>query len=50
MHTHRLLKKISVMCAGALLLACADVARQPGASQGLLEVGVRHRRQPAPFS
>ena len=34
MHTHRLLKKISVVCAGALLLACADVARQPGATQG----------------
>lgn len=31
MPTQRLLKKISVVCAGALLLACADGARQPGA-------------------
>lgn len=30
MPTHRMLKHISVLCAGALLLACADVARQPG--------------------
>jgi tetratricopeptide (TPR) repeat protein len=31
MQTRRLLKKISVLCTGALLLACADGARQPGA-------------------
>lgn len=29
MQSRRILKKISVLCAGALLLACADVARQP---------------------
>jgi len=34
MSTQRLLKKISVFCAGALLLACADVARQPAAAPG----------------
>lgn len=32
MPTHRMLKQISVVCASALLLACADVARQPGAA------------------
>jgi Flp pilus assembly protein TadD len=32
MHTHRMLKQISVLCASALLLACAEVARQPGAA------------------
>ena len=30
MQSRRMLKKISVVCVGALLLACADVARQPG--------------------
>lgn len=35
MHTRRLLKKISVVCAGALLLACADVARQPELAPGV---------------
>jgi Flp pilus assembly protein TadD len=35
MHTRRLLKKISVLCAGALLLACADVAHQPAAAPGV---------------
>ncbi len=29
MQPRRILKKISVLCAGALLLACANVARQP---------------------
>lgn len=32
MESRRILKKISVLCAGALLLACADVARQPEAA------------------
>ena len=32
MQPSHILKKISVLCAGALLLACADVARQPGAA------------------
>lgn len=32
MQPRRILKKISVVCAGALLLACADVARQPVAA------------------
>lgn len=31
MPTHRMLKHVSVVCASALLLACADVARQPDA-------------------
>ena len=35
MHTQPLLKKISVLCAGALLLACADVARQPDTVRGI---------------
>ncbi|MGJ9418412.1 tetratricopeptide repeat protein [Massilia sp. CMS3.1] len=35
MQPRRMLKKISVVCAGALLLACADVARQPGAAPGV---------------
>ena len=34
MHARRILKKISVLCAGALLLACADVARQPATAFG----------------
>lgn len=34
MKPHKILKKISVLCAGALLLACADVARQPGTHPG----------------
>ncbi|KQQ87080.1 tetratricopeptide repeat protein [Massilia sp. Leaf139] len=29
MQPRRILKKISVLCAGALLIACADIARQP---------------------
>lgn len=29
MQARRILKKISVLCAGALLLACADITRQP---------------------
>jgi Flp pilus assembly protein TadD len=32
MQPRRILKKISVLCAAALLLACANVARQPGAA------------------
>ena len=32
MQTRRLLKKISVLCTGALLLACANGARQPDAA------------------
>jgi Flp pilus assembly protein TadD len=32
MQTHRTLKHISVVCASALLLACADVGRQPDAA------------------
>jgi hypothetical protein len=32
MQTRRLLKKISILCTGALLLACANGARQPGAA------------------
>lgn len=34
MKPNRILKKISVLCAGALLLACADVARQPDTYPG----------------
>lgn len=32
MQARRILKKVSVLCAGALLLACADIARQPTAA------------------
>jgi len=32
MQTRRIAKKISVLCAAALLLACADVSRQPDAA------------------
>lgn len=34
MPTQCLLKKISLVCAGALLVACADGARRPGAAPG----------------
>jgi Flp pilus assembly protein TadD len=33
MQSHRMLKHISVVCASALLLACADLGRQPDAAQ-----------------
>ena len=35
MKPRRILKKFSVLCAGALLLACADIARQPEPVAGL---------------
>lgn len=46
MQARRILKKMSVLCASALLLACADVARQPvGAPVGELERAYDQGRQ-----